>query len=440
MANDIQLNLGADGDKLKAKELEANATTPVKHQQVLIGLDDGPGTDAYGRLRVSNPNTVFSCKLIYGDDAPVLWDKSLETGAGITASTPTLAKPYVDFTSTLNTAGKYTRQSFRRMNYQPGKSQLVTMTGVLDLSGGGTGVERRIGAFTDDNGIFFEDDAGVIGVTVRSNDTGTPIDTTVVQANWNLDNLDGDGDAANPSGITADWTKSQIFIMDFLWLSGGRVRFGVQIDGIVIYVHEITASNVSTIPWASTPNFPLRYQMITTASSPASTMRAISTSVVSEGGEHELGIPHSESTTNPINANTADTLYAILGIKLKATGVNCTIDIAKVSILSETNDNFEWLLILNPTVAGTFTFSDHTNSCIQTAIGSTADPSINTVTGGIILDRGFGANAVAESAHIEANVHLGVAIDGTIDELVLVVRPLSINADILGSLGWIESA
>ena len=436
MAKDIQLNTGTGGDRLKAKELE----TDVKHQQVLIDLDDGPGIDAFGRLRVSQPHTLFSSKLIYADDAPLLWDKSLETGAGITASTPTLNKPYVDFTSTLNTAGKYTRQTFRCMNYQPGKSQLILMTGVLNLSGGGTGVERRIGMFTDDNGAFFEEDNSVVGVTVRSKDTGTAVDTTVAQTAWNLDNLDGDGDTANPSGITADWTKAQIFVIDFQWLSVGRIRFGLEIAGKIIYVHEVNSANTSAIPWTSGPNLPLRYQIITTASSPASTMRVICASVISEGGEHELGVPHSESTTDHVNANAADTIYALIGVRLKAAGIACTIDFNKLSILAETSDNFEWLLILNPTVAGTFTYSAHTNSCVEVAIGDGAgNPSTNTVTGGTILDRGFGASTVAESEHLDISVRLGAAIDGTKDEIVLVVRPLTANADILGALGWIES-
>jgi len=45
-----------------------------------------------------------------------------------------------------------------RFNYQPGKSQEILMTGILDRSGGGTGVQRRVGCFDDDNGLFFEDD------------------------------------------------------------------------------------------------------------------------------------------------------------------------------------------------------------------------------------------------------------------------------------------
>lgn len=436
MAKDIQLNTGTGGDRLKARQLEDK----VKHQQVLIDLDDGPGTDASGRLRVSNPHTLFSSKLTNSDKAPLIWDEQLETGAGITASTPTEDKPYIDYTSTLNTAGKFTRQTFRRFNYQPGKSQLIQMTGVLDLSGGGTGVERRIGTFDDKNGLFFEDNAGVIGVTMRTHDSGSPVDDTLAQTAWNLDRLDGTGLTNNPSGLTADWTKIQIFIIDFQWLSADRVRLGVKISGRIIYVHEFNTANISDIPWASTPNLPLRYQMITTASSPVSTMRIICASVIVEGGEHPVGIGNSEATIAHINANTADVWYALIGVRLKSTHLGCTVEPGKVSVLSETNDNFEWALFLNPTVAGTFTFADKANSCLQTVIGdSVGDPSANTVTNGFIMDRGFGTDAAEITEHIETELRIGATIAGVADRLVLAIRPLTINADIQGSLSWTEA-
>lgn len=430
----IVLNQGEGG-----KTLATATRGGEEFQKVVIEGTNADTADAFGRLRISEPFTIFDSKLITSDKQPLFWDESLETGAGITSSTPTAAKPYIDFTSTLNTAGKFTRQTFRRFNYQPGKSQLVLMTGVLDLSGGGAGVERRIGAFDDDNGVFFEDNAGVIGVTYRSNDTGTPVDTTIAQASWNIDTMDGGADASNPSGYTADWTKAQIFVIDFQWLSVGRIRFGLDIGGHIWYVHEVNFANTQAIPWASTPNLPLRYQIITTASSPASTMRCICNTIISEGGADPNGLKHSHATTAHVNANVADTIYALLGIRLKTTALGITIEPESISALSETTDSFEWMLIFNPTVAGTFTFADKTNSAVQTATGdSVGSPSANTVTGGTIIDRGFVSTTGSPSISLKSSLVLGAAIDGTRDELVLAVRPLGTNADIQGSLTWRE--
>ncbi len=449
----VELNSGTGGvviatDRVDGKDFQAvkvvigpddvlpvsvsdSAPMPVKIQG-----GDSPAVDAFGRLRISKPHTLFDSKLLGADKQPLFWDEQLESGGGITASTPTAAKPYIDFTSTINTAGKFTRQTFRRFNYQPGKGQQVLMTGVLDLSGGGTGVERRIGYFDDDNGAFFEDDAGTIGITTRSNDSGTPVDTTVTQASWNFDKMDGTG----PSAHTIDWTKAQIFVIDFQWLSVGRVRFSLEVDGDIHLVHAVDSANISAIPWSSTPNLPLRYQMITTGSSPASTQRCICSVVISEGGLEETGLVHSHATIQHVDANVPDIIYALLGIRLKTSRVGCTIVPEAVSVLAETGDNFEWLLIHNATIAGTFTYSDKANSCVQTATGDTANPSTNTVTGGTVVARGFGAaKDEITLTGIKNTLALGVAIDGTtLDTLVLAVRPLGSNADLQGALTWEE--
>ena len=149
----------------------------------------GSVRDAFGRYRVSQPETLFDSKQLY-DNAPNFWDEALESGSGITSGhDPNEAATTI--TSTATTAGVFTRQTFQSFNYQPGKSQLVMMTGVLDLSGGGTGVQRRVGQFNDDNGLFFEDDEGTVKVVRRSKFTGSVVDTKVSQTEWNLDTMDG---------------------------------------------------------------------------------------------------------------------------------------------------------------------------------------------------------------------------------------------------------
>lgn len=417
----------------------------AKHQRILVEMDDSDSIDAAGRLRTSSVKIIFDSKLIYLDKQPLFWDESLESGAGITSSTPTATKPYIDITSTLNTAGKFTRQTFNRFNYQSSDGLLFEITDVLNLSGGGTGVERRVGPFDDDNGLFFEDNAGVVGVTNRSNDTGTPTDITIAQTAWNIDKMsptvDGVPEAGNPSGITVDWTKVQIFVFDFTWLSVGRIRCGLKIDGKIRYVHKINTANLSNIPWASTSNFPIRHQIITTANSPASAMRVICSSVGHEGsGMEPHALTHSHATVAHVNAGTADAVYALVAVRLKSTHVGTSIQFTRMSAIAETNDHYEWQLIHNATVAGTFNFTDKTNSSVQIATGdSVGNPSANTVTGGTILSRGFATGDMDKTIDLDRMLTLGVAIDGiTLDTFTLAVRPLGPNADIQGALVWRE--
>lgn len=408
-----------------------------RFQNVSIRAQDSTSIDAFGRWRVSEPCTLFDSKQIF-DAGPAFWDEELESGAGISAA-HSVATASTVFSSTLNTAGVYTRQTFMRHNYQPGKSQLVLMTGVLGRSGGGTGVKRRVGIFDDNNGLFFElNGSGSMSVVRRTSVSGAPVDVPEVQASWNIDSMDGSG----PSEVTIDWSKNQIFWIDFEWLGTGRVRMGLVIDGIFVGVHQFLNANVLTTVYMSTPNLPLRYQMVTTVASPASTMEAVCASVISEGGVTDLGIIRRASTSGAhVDVATENVLYAIVGIRLKATHIAATIKILSVSIAEHVGGKeYEWVLLFNPIVAGAFTYADQADSSVQTALGAT----VNVVTLGTQIGGGFGSSAskggLQTTEEIDSARRLGAKINGTVDTIILAVRAIggSSNIDIEASITWRE--
>ncbi|KKN78100.1 hypothetical protein LCGC14_0353270 [marine sediment metagenome] len=407
-----------------------------------IQMGDTASADASGRWRTSEPKTVFDSKLLGSDKQPLFWDEALESGAGIASSTPTPAKPYLDIVSSDATAGVFTRQTFRRFNYQPGKSHYIEITGVLELASAVlTGCERRIGYFDDDNGIFFESDAGVIGVTVRSNDTGTPIDTTFTQANWNVDAMDGNG----VSGLTVDFTKGLIFVFDFEWFSQGRVRFGIKFGNMIRYVHNFEVGNVLTTPWASTPNLPLRYQMITTADSGICSMRAICSAVISEGGTDDVGtVRHVSTGGAAVVTAVENTLYALVGLRLKSTHFGATVRMINNALQIQTAAEFiEWVLVWNPDIAGAFTYNGLANSAIEFALGATANVVTNgsVIAGGYLETGGGNQGGGSEQVALENALLLGASIIGTPDEIVLAARPIGgVSAvDVEGSLSWRET-
>lgn len=407
-----------------------------------IKMGDSASVDASGRWRTSEPKTVFDSKLLGSDKQPLFWDEALESGAGITSTTPTPEKPYLDIVSSDATAGVFTRQTFRRFNYQPGKSDYIEMTGVLELASGvKTGCERRIGYVDDDNGAFFESDAGVIGVTIRSNDTGTPIDSTFPQANWNVDVMDGSG----VSGINVDFTKGQIFVFDFEWFSQGRVRFGIKFGSMIRYVHNFNAGNVLTIPWASTPNLPLRYQMITTTDSGINSMRVICAAVISEGGTDNVGVVRYASTAGAaVITAVENTLYAVIGIRLKATHFGALIEMINTQAQIQTASEFlEWVLLFNPDVADDFTYADLANSAVQIARGATANVVTNgeEIAGGYIETGGGNSGGSSDGGALQNALTLGATIAGVADEIVLAARPIGgVSAvAVEGSLEWRET-
>lgn len=404
-----------------------------------VQIADSANLDAFARLRASEPMTIFDSKQIF-DNQPLFWDESLESGADIT-SAHSVNEAQTTITSSLNTAGVFTRQTFMRFNYQPGKSQQIIMTGVMDRSGGGTGVQRRIGAFDDNNGLFFEDDEGTMKVVVRSKKTGSVVDTKVAQSSWNIDKMDGTGNSA----INMDFTKSHIWLFDYEWLGVGRVRFGMFHNGEIIYVHQSLHDNSETTAYMSTPNLPLRYQMVTTGSSPASSMSAICATVISEGGQEDLGVLHHRSTAGTqIDMDTEDTLYGIVGLRLKAANFGATIKIVKLAVtLQSASDDVEWVLVFDPAVAGTPTWVNEANSSVQYFIGAAG----NIVTGGVHIDAGYVSTSAGQSASggtaefIENALRLGAKIDGTAQFIVLSARPINgSDTDVLveGGITWRE--
>jgi hypothetical protein len=173
---------------------------------------------------------------------------------------------------------------------------------------------------------------------------------------------------------------------------------------------------------------------------PAASLEHICSTVVSEGGRNPIGVLRYGSTNGThVDANVVNTVYAVVGIRLKAAFIGTRIELIGAGALAETNDNFEWILIWNPTVAGAFTYASlATDSAIEIARGALA----NTVTGGTPITGGWGSGSTqrAIASELQNAMVLGAAIDGTVDEIVLCARPLAVNLDIQGSLSWRETA
>lgn len=399
-----------------------------------IKTADDPIIDAFGRLRVAQPHTVFDSKQLF-DNLPLFWDDQETSGSGTTSVHSTDRASSLMSVSNL-TAGTRVRQTKRRFNYQPGKSHLIILTGVVGVST--TGITRRVGYFDENNGVFLESNETDIRFVIRSSVTGSPVDTNFkIKSEWTLDEMDGEG----KSKLTLDLSKAQIIFIDLEWLGVGKVRVGFVVNGVIYYVHEFNHANIIDSVYMSTPNLPLRYEISNDGSGPAASLEHICSTIISEGGVEDTGVVLTESNDNgECNANADGTLYAALGIRLKSTHLSATVDVLSATLLGTTsNDNFRWGLYLNPTVDGTFTYADVTNSALQVAKAS-GNPAPTLTANGYFLNGGYGAQQTSIGNVLINELDLGALIDGTPDEIVLAVGPVSggSNLDLFGSLTWRE--
>lgn len=245
----------------------------------IIGIKgaDSPTIDAFGRLRVSNPNAIFDCQFTYNLATLTFESVTNGTGAAV-AHDATNRMALMTFAST-PTGGKAFLQSYKYIHYQPGRSQQIYLT--FNFLGGVADVIKFAGYSDGTNGVEFQLN-GTTKQFVLYSDTGNG-DQTIVQSSWNLDKLDGTG----ASGLTLDTTKVQILVIDLQALYSGRVRVGFDIGGVVIYAHQFLAANVITTPYIQTANLPIRVGMTCTGTV-STTMNFICSTVQSEGGLQEL--------------------------------------------------------------------------------------------------------------------------------------------------------
>jgi hypothetical protein len=414
--------------------------------KVAVTTQDSPSIDAFGRFRVSNPKTLFDSKVIFNDsdladsveNYPLFYDNQETSGSG-TSTAYNANESSQTMTVGATTAGTRVRQTKMRFNYQPGKSQLVIMT--FNMNGTASGIVKREGLFDEKNGLFLEFDETTVNFVRRTYVTGSAVDNEVAQASWNLDTMDGNG----ASGITLDWDKTQILFFDYEWLGVGRVRMGFVVDGITVYAHEFLNTNVLDKVYMSTPNLPLRTEITNDGAGASESITQICSTVISEGGTTDLGSLRYASTNGiHVDCATENVIYAIIGIRLKSNYIGSSINIERLNMQLQTaSHQGEWIWLLNPTVANTFTYADETKSAVQIARGG----STNTVTNGTPLEGGFidsGSNAAGGAGTISGDAHnaikLGSLIDNTVDEMVLCFRPIggSSAVDVEGSIVWRE--
>jgi hypothetical protein len=347
-----------------------------------IRYADSPNLDAFGRLRTSNPEAIFASTHIF-DSGYTYYDTFLSGGT----VTFNQSKSEMQFNVTAN-GNRVLREQHGYNYYQPGKSQLVFLTGVFGTAT--TGVRKKMGYYNDDDGLFFESSGTTFGAVLRTSTSGVPVDTFVPQSSWNIDTLIT-GSTLNPSGIHLDITKTQIFIINFQWLGVGRVVYALDIDGVIVPVHQILNANNKTSVYMKTGNLPVRYE-VTSQGGSDSTFKQICASVVSEGGVTPL--TYSNIVSNGLTTRTFSSRQSVISLRLsnnfngQTNRVIVEPDLVNVVTTTATVSGY-WELVLQrgylseTNLGGSPTWTSLSGSPIEYSVNGT------TITGGIVVDSGF---------------------------------------------------
>lgn len=393
-----------------------------------VSFSDSPNIDAFGRLRVSEPYNIFSSTSVITNGDVTYETLLIGTSSGTASMTYNQAKSEVQFNVTGN-GQTIIREQHGYNYYQPGKSQLILLTGIFGATV--SNVTKRMGYYNDLDGLFFQFGAtGSFGVSKRSSTSGTAVDTYYPQSTWNIDTLIS-GNVLNPSGYNLDVSKTNIFVINFQWLGVGRIIFALDIDGIIVPVHQILNANVRTEVYMKTANLPVRYEVISTGGTDSS-FKQICASVISEGGQDEFGYLHTAS--NALTVRTFTARQSVISFRLSPTFYSQTNRVIarpyNFELLTTTATvNAYWELVLQRGFKG-----ENDLGGSPTWIGLTASPFDYTVSGttvatGTVIDSGFikTSTATGESiSNIVVNPKTFLSMDKagtTSDWLHLVVTP-----------------
>lgn len=380
----------------------------------LIAPFEAARYDAFGRQRVVNPVTLFDSQLEYGL-SPYVWET---TGSGTVTHVPADSAAHLS-TDAGEVVARTTYQYFR---YQPGKSQLIMLTGVI-----GDKVEgsvKRVGYFDAQNGLFFEQNGTVdIAFVVRKNGSDTRY---VLGEAWTS---------------SLDFTKAQIFFFDLEWLGVGRVRCGFVVNGMVVPALSIHHANLSTSVYMRTANLPVRYELDNSLGAENGVvLHQICCVVISEGGfEESRGLTGSASRTAAKSISTRAVVMSIRAASLINSIVNrATINPEDVSLFTSSADIY-WELIFGGTLAGSPSWSQVNSGAVEYDLAGT------TISGGIriagdILPSGQSANVrTFASKNLNNKLPITLKGDGTPGAVLsLVATGLSGTANVRGTISWRE--
>lgn len=362
-----------------------------------IAYDDSSNIDAFGHLRVSNPEALVAIQCGY-DLEPLLMEGG-NTGTGIAPvydAVTRLARLRVNIGT-----GVSFFQSYTYWVYQPGRSQQIEMTGLF-----GTPVANAIvdvGYFDGANGIFYRQN-GTNGVqmVVRSSTSGVPVNQAVNQANWNIDKFDGLG----PSGLVLDTTTVFILALDFQFLGMGRVRIGFDIGGIIYYAHEFLHANIITVPYMQTASLPIAMLITGTAILAQSNAFLKGATVISEGGLLKgLGLSFSTPDVTAIAATTR-THFLSIRPKLLFNGLQNRIFyfFKELNIMVTGGNPIYWELVAGAAFSVNPTYAD-VNTIFSGAEVGTGGTFLN-LTNGVVLASGYSQAAAASKGVVTEQLDL----------------------------------
>ena len=403
---------------------------------VVISGFAGATSDAFGRLRVSNPVTLFETQARYFDHNQ--FANSITGTANVV---------YVQNQSSyqLNVGSasgdSVLRETLKAFPYQPGKSQLTLNTFCMNTPK--TNLRQRLGLFDANDGVYFENDGTYNYFVIRSGSTG--VEERVRQDAWNVDQLNGTGPVTNPSGYTLHVDRTQIMFADVEWLGVGSVRVGFVLNGSYTICHIFKHANQvgNTKVYMTTATLPVRYEITNTgATASASMMTQICSSVISEGGFELSGSGNPRAASHllgtPVRLPNDQSFKPIISIRLKSANLNAVVIPINYSIIPIAGSVFQYRVYKKAVTSGGSWVSSAADSSVEYNLAPTALVSGDIAEQTFLNSTNQSTGAPTQEAftfsyQLEREPFTGVAY-----EYCITMATTGTNQDVYASIEWQE--
>ena len=331
---------------------------------------------AFGDLRVAELTPKVHLTFPYNINADIV---DVVVGGTASQGTVTSADSMAVVQTSSATDGEAEFSSRRVLTYRSGLGGMVRFTALF--TAGVASSTQYIGVGDETDGFFFGYDGITFGILRRQDG----VEFWEPQTSWNVDVMNGNNGAANPSNVLLDKTKLNVFQINYQWLGAGQIEFSIEDPntGLFVPVHRIKYANANTIPSIYNANLPLHAHVVNEGNASNITLKTASMAAFVEGKSIPLG------PTNNFNASKSiSTEEFLFSLRNKSTinSVNSRVRmiLKQISAGNDANALSTIRVYSNATldITPTWTNVNGDDSCVE--VDTTAD----YVSGGRLLFQG----------------------------------------------------
>ena len=400
-------------------------------------IEDADANEEASPFISDTTTTVLEVKTFYDKDPLRIG----ELVAGDATSTHDAGKNAVIMDITDSATSRIVRQTKPYASIINNKTMYAVVSSVLLTDTTALNVISKAGCFDDNaditlsgamssgNGVFFQYKSGEgLALVLRTNITGSQVDTVVLQTSWNVDTMNGLGSG----GKTLDPTVENTFVFEWSALKGSSIRAGYMQDGQPMWCHRFLNVRMGCA------SVPLRWELgrldAEAAQSSAATSIQGAASVMIMGN-NDGPLVHRAKTNTAVKAVTlGNSPLPILSMRLRPATNRAKALPKRLRVMNLDQGVAKWSLVLNASSLTGASFNDiGDGSYVQFSEDETAMGS------GVVIASGFFSEVDLQAIELnDKNVALCADIAGNPDVLTLAVQYLRGVVTVSASIEWAE--